>query len=1209
MPSLRPPDTTLWSIVGEALADPDNPRTRANERIQLAHAHYVATTRPRLIRRVMKNVERYQAAHPDEVDSEGSYEDDDEDEEDEDHDEGTDDGGDGAAKAAEDASSKILPGTAMSDDIGLLAPAAAAAEEAAANASFTAAAASIAPQLDNRDPATPEGVVLRINLRTGACMKEPGHRGCIQKNFVNISPMHVPHGPQNKRLYPMEVSAPPEFTFDLACPNSTGVQAYIANHLLSICVDEQQIRAVAARPAVLSRLVSTGAGGLKGQERLIKTELAVPRTSRPTVINKLATLLGDALIQMGVFATDADGCPVGTPDELFKRWALPVVVRACRLVRAVLPIPASAPVTPSDASTFRKWNDLTLGYDAHRKRSFWIVYLPYSAGFPGRPHRNRNISFAVPKEVPSPPEPASDYFHIRGTNRLSSLDDQLSQFPGLAQGPRQAIKNVIGWLDHRRQGQELSHVDDDAVVRASKGFQAFLRSKLTPRGREGRAKWPCAWKVARHYHPNGVLRYCAIRRGKRVWTQPGAGGMQDSTKIVFGTKTDEVAQAAVVLGTDLFDRTADWKLAEREMSHFILTQDDFGIPSEFMDKLLELRQPTAEDEVFTCSSCFEENDIAEIRYAGPLSSFPRDMAICPNCLLEVSSGTRQNPFRTLRDLLVREGSEKAFQGRSPSELEADFKKHWPTVIDESTGLVVDAYTPSHLKLGFAPTNAFKQPANVGLSRAVLDCVGPLPLASNEPLVKHGDMRNIVPTSPPLNFCIQQDPKHTAGLTAIRATLSNLRTSLDFDSPTESPLAKILDFALEQVDEGFRKIVAAAHRYTILYARLAWQQSMRDLLGGSAQLEDFIAGIRLVDQVAEEVILPSNPAIPAIPDEKVAQAAQRLEERNPPRSWDWPHYDACDDIGFDHEDDKAEALKLIEQLRQDLNPTHVFAKFGGGEPSFLHPSEMAQLQMELGGRALTFEEGLREARSRWFRRLHGCNQLYNYADGADALKDLFFIFFIELYLELLLGEGEDALSGPVWLMHPTHSFQGGIGHCQQKKPMNHGHSIPRPQSAANYDLGARNMRRRRWSTRQLIVLLQDSNTDKEEEVRKSIFEGMKDYTVVALKERRLAPVLSSDHQETILKALGNLPEDYDLLLNIRQRGYLDPTKPFNSACTPGLVHVPIAPASSSTAASSTAATTADAPAATATAAAFVPAPPVVAFPSLNSLGPDFLWPSL
>lgn len=77
--------------------------------------------------------------------------------------------------------------------------------------------------------------------------------------------------------------------------------------------------------------------------------------------------------------------------------------------------------------------------------------------------------------------------------------------------------------------------------------------------------------------------------------------------------------------------------------------------------------------------------------------------------------------------------------------------------------------------------------------------------------------------------------------------------------------------------------------------------------------------------------------------------------------------------------------------------------------------------------------------------------YRDVEGADAAEGLFVLFFIDLYIQVMLGEDEDVFGGPVFLLHSGHAFKGGVGHRMQGAPMNLGHKVKCPAGWDDYDL--------------------------------------------------------------------------------------------------------------------------------------------------------------
>ncbi|BGP34716.1 hypothetical protein JCM10296v2_006538 [Rhodotorula toruloides] len=109
-------------------------------------------------------------------------------------------------------------------------------------------------------------------------------------------------------------------------------------------------------------------------------------------------------------------------------------------------------------------------------------------------------------------------------------------------------------------------------------------------------------------------------------------------------------------------------------------------------------------------------------------------------------------------------------------------------------------------------------------------------------------------------------------------------------------------------------------------------------------------------------------------------------------------------------------------------------------------------------------------------LESCDARYRDVEGADAAEDLFVHFFVELYIEVLLGEHEDVFGGPVFFMHAGHAYKGGLGHHIQWRPMKLGHKLPRPSGWADYVLEVRNIVRRHGSSCHLVASMQAMAAD-------------------------------------------------------------------------------------------------------------------------------------
>ncbi|GAA5882612.1 hypothetical protein JCM1840_005831 [Sporobolomyces johnsonii] len=335
--------------------------------------------------------------------------------------------------------------------------------------------------------------------------------------------------------------------------------------------------------------------------------------------------------------------------------------------------------------------------------------------------------------VPPPPLAASSgYFHVAGADRAKSLDDQLQERnPDMDAPTRLAIVRAIGWMEYRRQGQHLSHVDSAKIIKSARGFSQFLSAKLAPDGR---------------------------------------GGSKMSGITILSAKTPEVARAAIARGTEYFLHTGDFVGAESQMAQYVLFNDNFGLSDEQVEGLVSWRPVLDGDESFTCGSCFQEHDIETIGYAEEGAGWPRDVPLCPTCILEVVPNRLLNPYKNLRVSLKLESGEGDIKIPSIGELEQSYMEANPTAIDISTGLVQDAYLQTPLRAGeslcYSTTSALVDPAHHDIPVAVFDCVGPIPDKDFNKVLKHADLKNVVPTSRPLNYALGQDSKHVVPLIAL-----------------------------------------------------------------------------------------------------------------------------------------------------------------------------------------------------------------------------------------------------------------------------------------------------------------------------------------------------------------------------------------------------------------------------------------------------------
>ncbi|BGP24766.1 hypothetical protein JCM10295v2_003685 [Rhodotorula toruloides] len=1162
------PATSIWAAEYTG-PRPDNPRAAADAEYARAERGITARARParlrilkktaQLARRKMKgeaDVEDADELGSDselsELDEEGSEEEKEEDQ---------------ASKKAKQ-SRKHLD---LNTDIGLMSTADADAEERRHSAAEAARKG-----LQNRDPSTAEGRVLRMeSIRevdqafAARSRSRPLFTAspditlsCFVSSNVSVAgapQLHLGQPSLSPRLFTTEVTVANLF------PN-IGVQAAVAVGLIAqTATSETEALAIAADPAVAARFSPANANSKvdKTVRAAMRDEIRAWRTAHPQsgsdpyLLDKYAVLLMDALlVDRGIggnIKVGKNGVPVASASFMFDRVFWPTIARVLRMVTTLLcPGGTNVPATVGrrGPASYRASDNVTCGpvyptlnneIQKNEPIRYWILHMPTGAGI------RKSKQFHLPAHTPEPPIPASGRIWIAKQDRSQPLDAQLrAAYPLM----------TTEW--RAEMGLEISRVDPASVDRANKGLVAFLRARLTPEGRLGgeyKAS-PRAWTLA-PIRPGHAV--CHIHRGALVCNQPGGGGPEKGkNKVVLTVRDEQVARGAIAVGTDHFLRTKNFKDAETLMARFVAEHDKHGYKEAFVNLMLRATTFREGDEVFTCESCITQTDASELTHAQPRAGFPTDWNICGVCRLAINADRYLSPFYALSTCLKVEQQglnedDAKLSRMTKEELEKEYIKANPDIVDGSTGLADDAYLKQPVRVGFVTTRS-----SVGdqlrFPLATLDCVGAMPPAEGNNFVKHAELRNIVPTSAALNMALQQEPKWIAGLLAVSSALNTAAAVLEeqaaLDPDSKEKAIAIIRTAVTKIDEAKSAIIAAAHRFSVVYTKSPLQIAYTDVLGSDSPFTQFLARVSIVDDVAKKFTrnVYSTAPLPgtlewytatfehlrnAFFDDFDHVKQNIVETATPaPPTFRLPQYLPEHLAGLDDPQDKSYILCMIEELRQAYNPSFVFAKLKGGEPCFLHADEAAQVEQAIG-RRLDWDDMVREARLRYYRMLEECDVNY-WQDQRFNPREAFPSFVVELYLELILGEGEDLFGGPVYFLAPNHAFSGGIGHLHQRQAMRMGMLRARPTSVDDYNLEVRNIRRRRWSTRCFTVIMQlfDDDDPAREETLKEMISAARD-----LLNTGALPVLGDELEASLIEILDELPPDYDVLCLFRQRKYI------------------------------------------------------------------------
>ncbi|GAA6056608.1 hypothetical protein NBRC10513_001069 [Rhodotorula toruloides] len=771
------------------------------------------------------------------------------------------------------------------------------------------------------------------------------------------------------------------------------------------------------------------------------------------------------------------------------------------------------------------------------KEDVWHLVLPSP--------RSSKFSYPLPPIVPPPPadefvlDNANKFFKLKSAKAEDSLEQQIkASYPAFPAEKISNVVNAISWLEYRLQGKAVPAKGDEAIKTASAGLVAWLQAQLSPKGRIGQKKMGHAW----YGMQNGRISV-VIRRGALLWGKAYEEGGDPDARNVFSVRSWEIAKAAIAIGTAAWQRHGDPDEAEREMAIYILGVNYGDIPETTLDRLLAFRPIQTGDQVFICPVCGAETDVSQAQSMPIGSQLPKEARVCPTCADDWATVPR-SVLSHLRRVLREEGAPQVAQN-SLRDLEEAYIKVWSPLFGKmKQSRVKDFYGSGQIFFVTGRTTGADTTANSATPVASLDSIGPLvpPIVDDQTtLLKHGHLANVVPTSWPTNAALQADPRGLSVLLSIKVAISTLLASFAASGLLSSEIQKAADAILAEADHCAELLVASAKRFPILTTQLVTDTLVSDVLGSEDPAATFLAIHAELDETlkpfltrpvsfADGRILPGSVpfyrtffqhlSTSAVPQDRVDRAQAKLLKKDV--SFKPPYWPPTYRQDFEREGDKEYALNLIEKLRSasraegNPKPGHPpFPKTEDGLPSYLHPAEMERLEEELG-RKITFQELVWEAWMRFFRMLEYCDVRYRDVEGADAAEGLFVLFFIDLYIQVMLGEDEDVFGGPVFLLHSGHAFKGGVGHRMQGAPMNLGHKVKCPAGWDDYDLSKRNLVRRRWSSRMLVASTQAMSSD---EIRVTYFEDQIKTAIRELQhERPLFKRVSVDDQHKLGAAL-------------------------------------------------------------------------------------------
>ncbi|GAA5989323.1 hypothetical protein JCM10908_001256 [Rhodotorula pacifica] len=915
--------------------------------------------------------------------------------------------------------------------------------------------------------------------------------------------------------------------------------------LASVAANPAEVRAISHDPVFRPYLTAAGDNDsfttirAAAQAALKRVRPSLRKPDRPVLVNQAATCILLALETDGAAVRSGRGIPkvadpAGSNKKANELYAYRHVgFGAMQICAKILKDLVTSQPTYIPFRRVRGSGTVTVRDEGDRIR----------VGLPSGSKNRVTITAVLDQSMPDPPplsHPPVLTFPYLPTDPPDLAGRLLSYRPKISSDHADILVKMVGWLNAVAENEGIREMPSTDVAAVSKRLRYKFQEQPIPLADTNREKRRVAFSVS-----NYATRGSTIRVGTLIDRQSGGYRLKAGWCIY----DEELALAAAAAGNEAYDQTGDMYYAKRIVGMTLDVGEGTLTEGEGMEMLEHPRLVEGQDE-FTCLGCGQVKPPSQFPARDPHQALAFSRIFCAECdpfADPEAFSPRFHSFDSLRISIVKE-TDTTFEDCTPKSLAQQYDGI--NSFDLASGVAQDAYTDQSLEMVCKPPHL-----------GSLDCVGGLIIDVDKPMVKHAQLDNVVPTLRTTNFALQDGPRQQAGpiltLAAAVPLLDVLKTcpasELGLTPEQASGTIGGLSLLINTSRSMYSKLKLYGSISELYKGRFKLYESYPKEILGEEPVETHLATARLLDSTVAEFIAPaSGRAEPgserwyrdrySLYSAAKTSKVKRLHLQLKKEAEAVPMYRTFAAAHLPPSEIDEEEVRRIQKVAAEME-NHFGITFRRTTcdlrlPIWIGSDEQKKWETTTG-KKLTGRDLLGETEARAVRAIYECDRKYRRHPNAEPLEFYVGNLYLELLLEVALGEDEDIFLGQLQMLAEGHPMGGGIGHRIQGRPMTFGIKNARPWSFKEYVLMQRNFLRRSFElTRHFQTKLQRYEEDTP---RQAVMLAYAQALVSFLSEHRYTG-LSDSAQDKMAEALQiMLGQEIDLLSLWRRRGILPELK--------------------------------------------------------------------